>query len=60
MSGDFVLSQSIKSWNLLITQFTLDGNDRLWGAVFFRNMIIQVILGMGGENGALGKKQGSS
>ena len=60
MFGVLMLTQSVKSWKLLITKFILESNDRFWGALFFSKVIIQVILGKSGEIGALGTIQGSS
>ena len=57
MLGVFMLSSSVKSWKLLLTKFTLRSKDRFWAAVFFSNMIFEVIMGFSGEIRTLGTKQ---
>ena len=50
MLGVFMLTWSVYSWKLWMTMFTLERNDKFWGAVSF--WYLNSVLGFCGEIGA--------
>ena len=58
--SDSMLTKGVKSWKLLITKFTLEGDISYWSAVVLRKMVIQITLGFCGEFGTMGTIQCTS
>ena len=55
-----MLTQSLKSWKILIKKFKLEGDITLWGTVLLRKMVILIILGFCGDIGTVGTIQCTS